>query len=243
MPVNAASLLIELALAEHAPFGMSARALASLYVDNDDAGLLPGQNIAIGVGDGIERVFPVDDAAELASFHPLLEEIDELLRAAAPRQRHADLAVPRDRRPEQERYFLSPWPEIRDGEKTVGLHQPAPLEDRHFPDRIKHEVEGLAQLSEFGRRVIDHAISAERRGHVQMPRGDHRRDVCATIFRQLYRRCTDRAGCAVNQRLATGADAEFADARPGIISAFADRSLIEGGGRRHGRDRPRFGHA
>jgi hypothetical protein len=44
--------------------------------DHDNADLLPCLNVAIGVGDRIERISAVDDGSELARLHAASKEVD-----------------------------------------------------------------------------------------------------------------------------------------------------------------------
>lgn len=104
------------------------------HADDDDPGLLPCLHIAIGVGDCIKGILPIDDRAEFARLHAGFQEVDKRLGLAAQREREDDPAAPGDRRPDHEQGVLAPEPEIRRCIDSFGL-QPSP------PFRARRDIQ------------------------------------------------------------------------------------------------------
>ncbi len=99
------------------------------------------------------------------------------------------------------RDVLAPGPEIRGCEDPFGLQQSPATEIRRLAHCVQHAIEGLADLREVLRGVVDHAISAEGLREVQMPRRNDRRYLGARGLRELHRRRADGAGSAVDEDL------------------------------------------
>ena len=98
-------------------------------------------------------------------------------------------------------------------------------------------------MREVLRRVVDCAVSAEGSDEIQVPRRDDRRHLGAIGLRELHCRRADGAGRAVDEDPVARLEAERLQIRVRIPGSLADHGLAEARTRRHGSDRPLFGHA
>lgn len=98
-------------------------------------------------------------------------------------------------------------------------------------------------MVECVRGIVDRQVGSEGSGQVKMAARYDRGNLGAAIFGELKRCRADCAGCAVDQDLVAGFQAEMLDSRIRVKGAFADDSLIEAQIRRHVSDRPGLAHA
>src|SRR5258706_15933603 len=98
-------------------------------VDDDHAGLLPGLDVPIGIGDRGERIPAIDDGKESTRFDFLPQLGHERPSASTLRQGNHDPPASRDLRPEQEEQILRPGAAIRRREDPPGLEPSPPSAD------------------------------------------------------------------------------------------------------------------
>jgi len=133
---------------------------SGVTVIHDDASFLPGRDITVSVGNGVERKTSIDHGVELARLHQAFQKRHEPVTAPGRLQRNGDPVVSGDRRPQQEQQVLAPGP------TSVAAKTPSGLSSFRHRKKLSFQLRpgcsrSARHFREVLRRVVDRAVCSD----------------------------------------------------------------------------------